>query len=149
MAEQYGTAHIHGMSGASIGSIAAVSPNLQGGSLAVIGGDDEIKNQAGEVTGLIGSNHVLEATFEFIPEGTTISNARVAATLPKVNAPVLITGMPIVACAGFTDAYNTNGGNTQPWFFKSGRINHLADGKWTGTFTLRRYLLVTSGTPLA
>lgn len=148
MANQYGTGHIHGMSGGVIGSIAAVSPNLQGGSLSVQGEDDEIKNQVGEVTGLIGSNTTLEATFDFIPEGATIANAKVSTTLPQINSPVTITGMAIVPCGQFADAYNTNGSNTQPWFFKSGRINHQADGKWTASITLKRYFLITSGTPI-
>ena len=149
MSTQYGTGHIHSLSGGVL-AIAAlsgyISPNLQGGSLSTTADDDEIKGQTGKVTGLIAENDMLECSFDFIPEGSTVANAKLAAGLPPLNSPVTITGLPVIAAAGYADAYNTAAGG--PWFYKSGRINHLADGKWTATMTLKRYPAITSGTAI-
>lgn len=152
MATQLGTGHIHSLSGGALGCTALagyVSPNLQ--TLRVTHQADalKIKSQAGKTTGAIYEDDTIECTFEFIAEGTTIANAKLSAGLPAAGSGFTITGLPIIACGGFTDALNTNGGNTQPWIYEGGGTLNLVNAdKATGTIPLKRYLQITSATPI-
>lgn len=152
MATQLGTGHIHSLSGGALGCAALagyVSPNLQ--TLRVSHSADRlaIKSQAGKTTGLIFEDDSIECTFEVIAEGTTIANAKLSAGLPPAGSGFTITGLPIIAFGGFTDALNTNGANTQPWIYEGGgSLNLVNDDKGTVTITLKRYLQITSATPI-
>ncbi len=150
MSTQIGTGHIHSLTGGALGIASLsgyVSPNMQTLKLSHSAKDDEIVGQGANVTGLILQDDMLELTIEFIPEGTTIANAKLAAGLPAAGAGVTITGLPIIAMGGFADALNTNAGSTQPWIYKGGgTINGQAAGKWTATLPLKRFTSITSAT---
>ncbi len=114
-------------------------------------GNKEVLTQVGEVGGKIFIlDDVLEATIEFIPEGTTKANALLSGGLPVPGSPVTISGMPIQVVGSFADAWNTNGGSTQPWFYEGGgAINGNPNSEnWTMTLPLKRYKNITSGTPV-
>lgn len=152
MSTQLGTGHIHSLSGGALGCASLsgyISPNLQSLRLTHSADVDRVKGQAGKTTGVIAEDDVIECTFEVIPEGTTIANAKKAAGVPAAGATFTITGLPIIAFGGFTDALNTDAGNTQPWVYEGGaNLNGAANGKWTLTITLKRYLQITSGTAI-
>lgn len=152
MSTQIGTGHIHSLTGGALGCAALagyVSPNLTTLRLSHAAEVDNIKGQTGKTTGSISEDDTLECTFDFLPEGTTIANAKLSAGLPAANSGFTITGLPIIACGGFTDALNTNAGNTQPWIYQGGgTINGPADGKWTATLPMKRFLQITSATAI-
>ncbi len=151
MATQLGTGHIHSLNGGTLGCSLAgyVSPNLQTLRLQHAAESDKIKGQAGNTTGLILQDDMLECTFEVIPEGTTVANAKTSAGLPAAGTTFTITGLPIIAAGGFADALNTGGGNTQPWIYEGGgQIHGDKAGKWTATLPLKRYPGITSGTAI-
>jgi len=152
MSTQLGTGHIHSLSGGALGCASLsgyVSPNLQSLRLSHAADVEEIKGQTGKTTGIIAEDDTLECSFEFIAEGTTIANAKLSAGIPAAGAAFTITGLAIIAMGGFTDALNTNGGNTQPWVYEGGgNLVAVANGKITGTIPLKRYLAITSGTAI-
>src|SRR5687768_8196567 len=115
MSVHAGTGHIEGFGTAALvlndaaGSAVAgyISPNLQ--SLKVThnaGSVNEIKGQTGVVTGLLINDEMIECTFDFIPEGTTIANAKLSARLPEVGTRVNTANLPVVAIGSFADALN-------------------------------------------
>ena len=153
MAEtQVGKGHIFGMGSGALGISAVsgyISPNIKTLKLGHTSDVDRIKSQAGGITSLIGSGDYLECTFDFIPEGSSIANAKLSAGIPAVLSGVTITGLPILAIGPFSDALNTNGTNTQPWFYEGGgSVNGESEQKWTSTLPLRRYLEITSATAI-
>lgn len=157
MATQIAKGHIQGFGSGAIAftnpdstTIAGyVSPNIQ--TLALKGSADNqrIKGQSsGSTTSIIGMDDIVECTFDFIAEGTTLAAAKVSAAAPQNLASAAITGLPVIAFGAFTDVLNTNGGNTQPWIFE---MDAQVNGKlqaWEGSITLRRYPLITSGTAI-
>lgn len=149
MGNQYGTGHIHTLSGAAIGiaSLAGyVSPNITEIRASHSGKIDEIVGQNGEITGFIATDDSLELEFNYVPEGTTVANSKLSAGLPRIGAPCTITGLAIVAIGRFTDALNTNGANTQPWFYQGqSEITGPNENKWTSRLRLKRYVNITSG----
>lgn len=157
MATHIGKAQIVGLSGAALGMASVtgyVSPNMQSLKVGHQAEVERIKNQVGEVTTLISSGDYIECSFDFIPEGgtstdNTIAKAKLSASLPATLAAVTITGLPIIQVGPFTDALNTNPGNTQPWIYEGGgELSGPNSTKWTLTFTLRRYINITSATPI-
>lgn len=154
MSRQLGTGHIHTLGTVVVGCAALsgyVTPNVQSLRATHVVDADRIKSSAGIVTGVIGEDDGIECTFEVIPEGTTIAQAiadsKKAAGLPTAPSAFTITGLPIIACGPFSDAFNTNGTSTQPWIYEGGGSwNGVNDGKWTMTLPLRRYQGITSGT---
>jgi hypothetical protein len=149
---QYGKGHIHGLSGAALGVASLsgyVSPNLQSLRLSHKGKIDEIEGQIGEVTGFIATDDAVECDFDYIPEGSSIANAKLSAGIATNGAPHTITGLPIIAVGRFTDVFNTNGANTQPWFYMGDAdVNGPHETKWTARIRLKRYINITSGTPI-
>ena len=152
MSTQLGTGHIHSLTGGAIGIASLsgyVSPNMQSLRVSHKADKQAIKGLTGKTTGLIFEDDTIEVEIEFIPEGTTIANAKKAAGIPAAGAAVTMTGLPIIAAGGFTDALNTDAGNTQPWIYEGdGTINAKNDGAWTATLKLMRYLSITSGTAI-
>jgi hypothetical protein len=154
MATQINKGHVFGLSGVTISLLSApgvaeiagyIQPNLQSLRLVDNGDADVIKNQAGEISGYIFSGQHLECTINFIPEGTTIANAKSSAQAPTHGAGMLITGMPVVAIGAFTDAWNTNATNAQPWiYFPSANLDHANDQKLMASYTFRRAIGITS-----
>lgn len=127
-----------------------VTPNMQ--SLRVSHGTkvDEIKGQDGEFNAFLVSGERIECEFSFIPQGTTIANAKLSAQMPPAGSSATITGLPILPFGSFTDVLNTNGGNTQPWYYQGGGSDSgVNDSNWTGTFTLVRYPSITSTTAIS
>jgi len=153
MATQVQRGHVFGLSGVTIllntpaGAVISgyVQPNLQSLRLVDNGDVDVIKDQGGEIGSYIFSGQWLECTINFIPEGTTIANAKISAQAPTHGAGMLITGMPIIAMGPFTDAWNTNGAQSQPWvYFPSANLDHSNDQKAMGSYTFRRAIGITS-----
>jgi hypothetical protein len=106
---------------------------------------DRIVGQTGEITSLIAHGEHLEVTLDFIPEGATLAAAKAGAAIPPGVYGAKITGLPIIIMGSFSDALNTDGGSTQPWFYEfDGTISGAAEGKWTGKITLHRYPSITS-----
>jgi hypothetical protein len=156
MATQIAKGHIQGFGSGAIAftnpdstTISGyVSPNLQ--TLALKGSADnqKIKGQSGSTTSIIGMDDMVECTFDFIAEGSTLAAAKTSAAAPQNLAGAAITGLPIIAFGPFTDVLNTNGGNTQPWVFEmEAQINGKLQA-WEGSITLRRYPLITSTTAI-
>lgn len=126
-----------------------VSPNLQSFQLKPSAKTDKIAGQDGYTTGLMGSDEMLEMTFDFIPEGDSKTHALASAGFPGHLASAQITGLPIIAIGPFADALNTNGASAQPYFFEmDAQLNGKAVGYWDGTITLRRYRKITSAAPI-
>lgn len=148
MSRQLGTGHIHSLSGAALACSALsgyVSPNLQTLRVNHTADADRIKGQTGKTTGLIFEDDVLECTFEVIPEGTTVANAKKSAGLPAAGTAFTLSGLPVIEMGGFADALNDAG--TSPWIYEGGgSINMMANGKSTLTLPLKRYPQITSGT---
>lgn len=147
-----GKAHIYSLDGLAIGIAALagyVSPKFDSLNLTNAAQFEEEMSQAGDVDALYGNQRGVICTFRFKPKGSTIANAKLSAGIPAVMAGVTITGLPIIAFGGFTDVYNTNAGNTQPWIF-DGNASHEgpSDSIWTATLTLRRYIGITSATAI-
>ena len=157
MATLIGKAQITTMSGATMYMLAAQTsttsaPNFQSGSISHEGNVKETMNQSGQITTLFNSDEVLQQDFEFIPEagsGNTVANAKIAAGLPAPLSVVTLSGFPIIAIGGFSDALNSVGTPSNPWIYRGGgKINEVIDDKWTMSVTLYRYLNITSGTPV-
>jgi hypothetical protein len=154
MANQINKGHVFGLSSVAILLLQSdgtstlsgyVQPNLQSLRLVDNGDVDVIKDQAGEIGSYIFSGQYLECSINFIPEGTTLANAKKSATGPVLGSGMKISGMPVIAMGAFTDAWNTDSGNTQPWVhFPSSNLDHGNDQKAMGSYTFRRAIGVTS-----
>ena len=122
-----------------------VTPNLQSLRVTHTAEVDRIRGQDGTYTSLICDGEMIECEFTVIPEGTTTANAKISATLPRAGEAFAITGLPIIAVGDFEDALNTDGDNTQPWFYEGGgTVNLTNTEKATMTMTLHRYVGITS-----
>jgi len=152
MATLVGKGHIYGLATIAFGisSLSGyVSPKLETLSLTHSADFTEEMDQTGLVDSVIGNPRGVQCSFRFKPKGSTIANAVLSAGIPQVAAGVTITGLSVIAFAGFTDVFNTNSGNTQPWIYDgNGSLEGVHDGVWTGSITLRRYLGITSATAI-
>ena len=104
----------------------------------------EDETELGEVVGHIGYNNRITLTVNFIPSGTSVANALLAASLPDVNGTCVISGAPVIEVGGYVDALNAPGSpGTGPggrWIYAGGgSIKTTQTGKATGTITLKRY----------
>lgn len=148
MSRQLGTGHIHSLAGGALACSALsgyVSPNLQSLRVNHTADAERVKGQSGKTTGLIYEDDVLECTFEVIPEGTTVANAKKSAGLPAAGTAFTISGLPVFEMGGFADALNDAG--TNPWIYEGGgSITLIAAGKSTLTLPMKRYPQVASGT---
>ena len=150
MATQIGTAHVFGL-GTFVINVTGIGShpgaNTTGATLTHENDVDRIKGTTGEYTGVISSGDSLSCEFNLIPEATTLANSLKSASLPAAPTGVTITGMQIVACGPFSDAFNTNAGNTQPWIYEGGgRLVVSNSEKWMLTLPLKRYIGITSAT---
>lgn len=127
-----------------------VSPKLDSLSLSHQAQFTEELDQTGNVDMLHTNTTGVECQFRFRPKGSNIANAKLSAGIPQTGAGVTITGLPIIAFAGFTDVFNTDATNSQPWIYTGqATIEGQHNGLWTATITLRRYVGVTSATAIA
>lgn len=158
MATEVGKGHVFGVP-ATLSLFAAdsttiivsgwITPNLQGSGLTHSFEADEIANQAGNIESLIGGmKEKLECEFDFIPRGASIAIAKLSSSLPPPLGKCLITGAPIIVVGSWTDAFNTNGTNTQPWLYVGGSLAESAGGKMTGKIKLVRFIGITSAVPV-
>jgi len=123
-----------------------VSPNLQSLRLVHNATKREITDQEGDTVGLIFLNSHLECTFDFIQQGTSLANAKLAAQTPEAGGTAAVTGLPVLKKGPFVDALNTNGVSVQPWIYEGGENFTLpADDKATGSITLMRYPKILTG----
>src|SRR6267154_2861910 len=148
MATQVGKGHVYGLSGGAIAFTAPsgssvsgyISPNLQSLRITHQGKLDEIKGQDGEYNSFITSAEKVECEFTYIPEGTTIANAKLSAQFPPLGSSGVISGLPVIFCGSFSDVFNTG-----VWYYQGGGSDSGPhDSNWTGTFTLHRYPGITS-----
>ena len=130
-----------------------VSPNLK--TLKLNHGADrsEIKGQDGVTSGLILNNEVVECTFDVIPEGSSVANAKLSAQLPTPGCICVITGLPVIKIGSFTDSTDgvlNSGNSTQPWIYEGGgSVNGESEKEWSMSIPLKRYVGITSGTPIS
>jgi len=151
-----GRAHVFGFATLAFGISTLsgyVSPKFESLSLTNNADFSEESDQDGAISAVVGNQRGIQCSFRFKPRATsgtnTLAQAILSAGLPSVCAGVTITGLSVIAFGGFTDAFNTNSGNTQPWLYDgNGSLEGVHDGIWTGTITLRRYLGITSATAI-
>lgn len=161
-ATQVGTAHIQGVRkdvtamGAigftnpdGTGLAGYISPNIQKAAIKPSANNVKIRGQDGYTSGIIGTDDMLECVFDFIPEGTTKTNALGSAQFPKNLARGAVTGFPVIAMGPFADAFNTDGASNQPWIYESDANLNAGLDNWDGTVTLRRYVAITSGAAIS
>ena len=166
MAEtQVGKGHAHDLGGTLIdlvsGAYFNTRTNLQSIRASTNGELDQIVGQTGDVNSLIFSGDFIEMTCEVLPEGATLTAAYQGVTIPArgtgFNASgfgTLPSGTIInIPIGPFTNSGINNTGSgvtdTQPWIFISGEFNAPAAGKWSMTWTLRRYPSITSATAIS
>lgn len=157
---QYGRGHAETLSGALMelasGTFYAARINLQSAKFSVAGGLDEIK-ESGQIKSLIFSGDYLEAVFEVLPEAAASQSAayQYGCSMPARGTAFNASGFgPVAIPLGpFTVSGINNSGSspspgtdTMPWFFINGELNAMSDGKWTASWTMRRYKNITSGT---
>lgn len=121
-----------------------VSPDIESYDITHEADTEEVRNSAGEVVGHIGYNNRLTLTVNFIPTGSSVANAKLAASLPDVNGTCIITNAPIIEVGSYLDAINAPGspgaGPGGRWIYAGGgSIKTTQSGKATGTITLKRY----------
>jgi hypothetical protein len=91
---------------------------------------------------------MVECTFDFIAEGSTLLAAKASAAAPQNLAGAAITGFANYRFGPFHGCFEHERHNTQPWIFE---MDAQVNGKlqaWEGSITLRRYPLITSTTAI-
>lgn len=127
-----------------------VNPITSGVSVSHQAATETVTNESGDVVAVIGHGEYLEATFEFIPSGNSVANARKAATLFPLGATVETSGFDVIRMGPFADGLNVNSGGVAPetsrWIYMGGASDKLSsDGKATMTVPLRRYPSIVGG----
>ncbi len=136
------TLNVFNSAGAEI-ITAVLSPDIESYDITHECDTEEVRNSAGEVVGHIGYNNRLTLTVNFIPSGTSVANAKTAASLPDCNGTAIITGAPVITVGGFADALNSVTGNR--WIYAGGAsIKTTQTGKATGTITLKKYANISA-----
>jgi hypothetical protein len=152
MAVQQGKGHVFGL-GATIAftkpdgtSLSGyVTPDIQTLRVSHQPKVDEIKGQDGEYNAFIVSGEKVECEFTFIPQGTTIANAKLSAQMPPIGSSGAISGLPVIPFGSFADVFNTG-----VWYYQgAGSDSGQNDTNWTGTFTLVRYPGITTTTAIS
>jgi hypothetical protein len=121
-----------------------VVPSIEGANLTYSANLEEVMNDDGEIVATIHTGGYIEASFDLLPEGATIADAKSSARIPEKGDTLVITGMPVVACGPFSDAFNvTTGGGTildNRWVaVGNGSLRLVKAGKATATAVFRRY----------
>jgi hypothetical protein len=117
-----------------------VQPNLTGMDLGHKGKVDRIINGATGNTGsLLISDEMIEVTFDYVPEGTSIANALASAWIPEIGAVGTITTAPVIKIGLFADAFNC-----AAWIYEGdATLSGKPEEKWNGKIPLRRYVSIT------
>lgn len=153
MAVQQGKGQIFGLAGGTIvftnpagaAITGYITPDLQ--TLRVAHGSkvDEIKGQDGEYNAFIVSGERFECEFTYIPQGSTVANAKLSAQLPPIGSSGVISGLPVIIMGSIADVFNTG-----VWYYQGGgSTNQQNDQHWTGSFTLVRYPGIATTTALS
>lgn len=158
-----GKATLHLLTKSSSGP--TVQMNQPGGTTALTGyvtpitesisivhsGTVERGMQYGDIVALHGGGEVLECRFTFVPCDTETAittasakslydNAELAAGVPQLLSTMSVSNLPIIVMGKFVDAYNTNGTNTQPWFYEGGaELGGDGINYWTLTASFFRF----------
>ena len=139
---------VYDASGTTLGA-GYVSPIITGANVNHSAEVDTIKSDSGEVVAVIGHGEFLEATFECIPSGTTVANARKAAVLPPLGATVITAGFDVIRMGPFADALNVAGGsppeNSRWIYMGGGSVRESSDGHATLSLPLKRYPGIVGG----
>jgi len=113
------------------------------------------KDHKGDVVGVVTHGEHLEATFELIPEGSTLANALKSATIPPDGATIVITGLDVIQVGTFPDALNVSG-STLPtsarWIYMGGAsIRETNDPGQPAALSVpaKRFPLITGGTAVS
>lgn len=125
-----------------------ISPNMQSGRLTNNADVIDIRNSAGVLASIIANDEFLECSFDFVPEGSNYANALLSGTLPPIPTFVAITGMMVIPCGPWSDAFNVTSGGLLacPWIYRGGgTVNGTAAGQVTLSMTLRRHQGFTAG----
>jgi hypothetical protein len=93
---------------------------------------EQIKNSSGEVVAQVSANERVSLNVTFIPSADTFANAKIAASLPKVNGYAEIAGSdgPTVGGVSLDGTYVYSGG---------GSIKMTNSGKAMVTITVTKY----------
>lgn len=155
MATQIGKGHIHGLDDgtplAQADLSGYVSPKIETLRLSHGSDVDRIKGGQGNSEAAIYQDEFLECTFEVIPQGTTIANAKKAAGLPQPGQGFTTSGMEVIEIGSWADALNVTVGDpgANPWIYEGGgSINGFTDQKWSLSLPLRRYRSISSVTAI-
>jgi hypothetical protein len=93
---------------------------------------EQIKNSSGEVVAQVSANERISLNVTFIPSADTFANAKIAASLPKVNgyAEIASSDGPTVGGVSLDGTYVYSGG---------GSIKMTSSGKAMVTITVTKY----------
>jgi hypothetical protein len=95
-------------------------------------------NGSGDIDASATYGEFLEATFELVPQGTTIGNAELSCRIPQLGSTFVIANANVVSCGSFADAINSGSGSR--WIYEGGgSLRASSDGFATVSLTLRRY----------
>ena len=110
---------------------------------------ETVTNESGDVVAVIGHGEYLEATFELIPSGSSVANARKAATLFPLGSTVVTAGFDVIRMGPFADGLNVAGGSapeTSRWLYNGGATDKItSDGKAGLSVPLKRYPYIVGG----
>lgn len=130
-----------------------VYPIITGVNVSHQAETDMIKNESGDVVAVITHGEYLEATFECVPSGGTLADARTSATLPALGSTVIITGADVIPIGSFADGINVTDGDSttigKRWIYLGGgTVRTSSDGHATMSLPLKRFPGVTGGTAI-
>lgn len=123
-----------------------ISPATESASVTHNADVERVQDSDGDFAAVIMTGEYVECAFDLRPEGTSVANAKLAATLPPIGATFQITGMPIIAVGAFVDVFNTDGSDAKKWIYEGGgQLRMTNTGKAMVSLTLRRYQGITPG----
>ena len=130
------------------------SPKISDISYKAFGSLEENAGVQGDITSIGISREGIEITFTLMPHGGTKAKARYGAYVFRVGAPVTISNAPTIKLIGHEGATGIYADiltctTSTPAFVVSHDIKQSTTGYTTGTITVRRYIGITSSTPVA
>lgn len=138
------TITLYGADGNAI-VVGYVSPDIESYDITHDCDTEEVRNSSGEVVGHIAYNNRLSLTVNFVPAGTSVANALLAASLPDGNGTATISGAPNIKVGGIVNAINTTEVGASRWIYAGGgSVKTTNTGKATATITLKKYVGITA-----
>lgn len=128
-----------------------VMPTVNSANITHNGATNETKNTSGDIDAVTVSGEYIECAFTLIPTGTSSANALTAATVPKANSTVTISGARVIAVGPFSDALNVASSGSLPdtarWIYTTGgSLAISSEGHASLNLTMRRYPAIAGGT---